>query len=257
LLENVNPIHNAFDLWELTTFYQEVVGSTYWYLKMGPFGVPTQVWILPSQNVTPKRRPHSAELVDYYEYRAGSQSQQFSPEEIIHFKYPDPKDPYTSGLGPLRAAFESVALSSDYVAFKKAKFENRAIPDAVVSPDEVIGEEERDRLEAAWNTRFRRGGAGKVVVAEAGMKVHLLNHSIGDIAALAEQGATKEDIANAFHVPISFFTKETNLANLQASKAQHMEQAIVPRLMRRDEKLNERLVPLFDPTGNPFLWEER
>ena len=68
--------------------------------------------------------------------------------------------------------------------------------------------------------------------------------------------ATKEDIANAFHVPLSFLTSETNLANLQAAEAQHMAKAIYPRLTRRDQKLNERLVPLFDPSGRLFLMSQ-
>src|SRR5262249_3169449 len=33
LLRQVNPTHNSFDLWELTTLYQEVHGSAYWYLS--------------------------------------------------------------------------------------------------------------------------------------------------------------------------------------------------------------------------------
>src|SRR5947199_10634497 len=105
----------------------------------------------------------------FYEYRTVSPSQEFRPEEIIHFRYPDPKDPYTSGLSPLRAAFESIAVLSDYMAFRQAKFENRAIPDAIVSPDEVMGEEERDRLETQWNRKFRRGGGGRVWVSESGL----------------------------------------------------------------------------------------
>lgn len=32
LLRQVNPVHNSFDLLELTTLYQEVHGSAYWYL---------------------------------------------------------------------------------------------------------------------------------------------------------------------------------------------------------------------------------
>ena len=32
--------------------------------------------------------------------------------------------------------------------------------------------------------------------------------------------------------------------------------AITPRLMRRDEKLNEQLIPLYDPTGRLFLASE-
>src|SRR5579859_7255499 len=79
---------------------------------------------------------------------------------------------------------------------------------------------------------------------------------MGDPAALAEMGATKELIANAFHGPIAFFTTQTNLANLLASQSQHMDQAVSPRLERRDEKLNAQLVPLFDPTGRLFLASE-
>jgi HK97 family phage portal protein len=257
LLRQANPYLNAFDLWELTTLYQEVNGSAYWYLDMDSvLGVPQAVWILPAQNVTPRRDPDSPNLVDYYLYRTGKAEARFTPDQIIHFRYPDPRDPYTSGLSPLRACYEQAALSSDYAAFKKARFENHAIPDAIISPDEVMGEEERDRLESQWNTRFRRGGTGKVVVAESSLKVSLLNQSMGDLAALADMNATREMICNAFHVPVAYLTSQTNLANLQASQAQHMSLAIGPRLERRDEKLNADLVPLYDPTGRLFLASE-
>jgi len=256
LLAQVNPIHNAFDLWELTTLYQEVHGSAYWYIERDALGVPSQIWILPAQNVTPKREPDSANIVDYYEYRAGARCQRFDPSQCIHFRYPNPRDPYSSGLSPLQACFEQVSLTSDYTAFRQAKLQNRAIPDAIISPDESLGEEERDRLESQWNQKFRRGGAGRVVVSDASLKVQLLNQSLGDLAALADTKATKEDIANAFHVPLSMLSTDTNLANLQAAEHQHMSKAISPRLRRRDEKLNEQLIPLYDPSRRLFLASE-
>jgi HK97 family phage portal protein len=256
LLQQVNPTFNAFDLWETTTLYLEVIGSAYWYLSYSPLGVPQEIWPLPAQNVTPKRNPDSGNLIDYYEYRTGAKAQRFRPDEIIHFRYPDPRNPYTGGLSPLRACFENVTLASDYTAFREARFQNHAIPDALISPDEIIGEEERDRLETQWNSQYRRGGAGKVVVAQHGMKVNLLNYSMGDLAALADLKATKEDIANAFHVPLSYLTSTTNLANLQAARTQHMSLAIEPRIQRRDEKLNEQLIPLYDPTRRLFLASE-
>jgi HK97 family phage portal protein len=256
LFEQVNPVHNAFDLWELTTLYQEVHGSAYWLLDFDDLDIPKRIWILPTQNVTPKREPNSPNLVDYFDYRSGATSARYTPDRIIHFRYPDPRNPYTAGLSPLRACWEQAAMLSEYAAFKKTRFENRALPDAVVSPDDVIGEEERDRLETQWNSKLRQGGAGNVVVAETGLKVQLLQQSMGDLAALAEMGKTKEDIANAFHVPIAFLTSQTNLANLQASERLHMNKAISPRLTRRDEKINEQLVPLFDPTGRLFVASE-
>src|SRR5262249_42906123 len=53
-----------------------------------------------------------------------------------------------------------------------------------------------------------------------------------------------------------FLTSETNLANLQAAEHQHMAKAIFPRLQRRDQKLNEQLVPLYDPSGRLFVASE-
>ena len=41
LLHHANSVLNAFDLWELTTLYQEVHGGAYWYLDLDPaLGVP-------------------------------------------------------------------------------------------------------------------------------------------------------------------------------------------------------------------------
>jgi HK97 family phage portal protein len=205
---------------------------------------------------TPRREPNSPNLVDYYEYRTGSTYARYRPEQVIHFRYPDPRNPYSAGLSPLRSCWEQAAMASDFAAFKKSRFENRAIPDAIVSPDEVIGEDERARFEAQWNQKLRQGGAGKVVVAETGLRVQLLQQSMGDLALLADLKATKEDIANCFHVPIAFLTTQTNLANLQASERLHMDKAIAPRLTRRDEKINEQLVPLYDPTGRLFVASE-
>ena len=57
-------------------------------------------------------------------------------------------------------------------------------------------------------------------------------------------------------VPLAFLTTQTNLANLQAAESQHMSKAINPRLQRRDEKLNEQLIPIYDPTRRLFLASE-
>lgn len=253
LLRAVNSIHNAHDLWELTTLYQEVFGAAYWLISLGPLDIPEAIWLLPSQHVTPRRSPGSRRSVDYFEYSGDSEVRRYQPEEVICFFYPDPRQPYLGGLSPLRAVYEQVATAGEYTAFKREKFGNQALPDAVISPDEVMGEEEITRLEHQWQQKFGRGGAGRVLVAESGLRVSLLEHSMGDLAALADYRVTKEDIANAFGVPLSFLTSETNLANLQAAEHQHMSKTIRPRLQRRDQKLNERLIPFYDPESRLFF----
>jgi phage portal protein BeeE len=66
----------------------------------------------------------------------------------------------------------------------------------------------------------------------------------------------RSSIANAFPAPVAFLTRQTNTANLQAAESQHMSKAINPRLERRDERLNEQLMPIYDPTRRLFLASE-
>jgi HK97 family phage portal protein len=253
LFRQVNPLQNAFDLWELTELYLEVAGSAYWLLDFDPLlKIPSAIWMLPAHLVFPRRLPDSKRLVDYYEYR-GLQFQQLPPERVIHFRFPDPRDPYVSGLSPLRACFEQASLVSDFAAMKRNIYDNAGLPSVVLTPNEAISPEERDRLERLWAQKFSRGGQGKALVADSSLSVTMLSHSMGDLAALADMKATKADIANAFHVPLPFLSGETNLANMQASDHLHKTLAILPRLRRRDEKLNEQLIPLFDPSGRLFF----
>lgn len=253
LFRQVNPVHNSFDLWELTELSLETVGSAYWLLDFDPLlGIPSAIWILPAHLVRPLRAANSPQLVDAYEFR-GQSLQQFAPERIVHFRFPDPRDPYTAGLSPLRACFEQVALTSEYAAMKRSVYLNSGVPSVVLTPSQGIADVERERTEIRWHEKFARGGQGKAFVPPAGLSVTLLSQSMGDLAALADMKATKEDIANAFHVPLPFLSGDTNLANMQAADHLHKTLAILPRLRRRDEKLNEQLIGLYDPSGRLFF----
>jgi HK97 family phage portal protein len=253
LLQRVNEEHNGYELMELTTLYQEIFGRAYWHVVLNELGVPESLWILPSQNVTPRRETGSRRAADCYEVRHADGTTRLRPDEVIAFRYPDPRNPYAGGLSPLQACFENVCLSSSYLSFKQALWDNHALPHAVISPARVIGEDEAERMQRRFQASFGRGQAGKILLAESDLQVQVLSHSMGDLAALAEHGKTKEDICNAFAVPLSYLVSETNLANLQAAQLQHLTLAITPRLRRRDQKINERLLPYYDPTGRLFV----
>src|ERR1019366_1957425 len=172
LFHQVNPMHNSFDLWELTELYLETVGSAYWLLDIDPrLQIPSAIWILPSQLVMPRRAPDSPNLVDFYEYR-GQTLQQLPPNRVICFRFPDPRDPYLSGLSPLRACYEQVALMSEFAAMKRSIYDHTGLPSVVLTPNEPIGPDERDRLERLWQQKIGRGGHGKALGAEASVHFH-------------------------------------------------------------------------------------
>src|SRR5438094_631744 len=88
---------------------------------------PAESALLPARLVTPRRESASAKVVDDYGDR-GQAVQRFAPERVVHFRAPDPRDPYCSGLSPLRACFEQAALTSEFAAMKRSIYDNAALP---------------------------------------------------------------------------------------------------------------------------------
>ena len=54
------------------------------------------------------------------EVRDANGTARYSLADVIHFKYPDPRDPYGPGPSPLKATFENAAQASQYTAFRAA-----------------------------------------------------------------------------------------------------------------------------------------
>lgn len=263
LLRNANPLINQQELLELTTLYQEVYGIAYWYIPRDFLGRPYEVWPFSPVELQPCQTYGTLDPANlaafyqpkYYDLLTQGGTYRIDPQFIIEFRYPHPRDPFRSGLSPMRASFESILLNSEHIARRLAFEENRARPDSLLVPGEVIGEDERQRLEGEFSQKFSRGGTGKVLIAESEMKLYPISFP-ENTNLLAEHGVTKEDICNAFDYPLSYVTKETNLANLQGSRELYMGHGIRPRLNRRDQKITEKLLPLYDPAGRLYCMAE-
>lgn len=249
VLHAPNPWMNGHGLLEHTTLYCETHGRCYWQIDRDALDAVVGFWPLPTQLVRPVRKPGSKNAVDWYEY----EDQKYSPDEILAFRYPDPRDPYSGGMSPLRGCIEAAWSQSGYYGFRNAVWDNQAEPGVILTPKEAIMPGERERLEVDWKQRFGRGGVGGPLVSDSSFDVAKINNDPGAIAALAESIVTKEDIANAYDVPFSLVSGDANESNLNASRSQHAEYGIKPRLKRRDEAMNRWLVPLFDPSGRLFV----
>jgi HK97 family phage portal protein len=252
-----NPWMSWAFLSRLTTLYMDLVGNTYWWIgKPNRLGIPKEIWPLPAHLVYPWRAAptsdENTDLVDYYLFTSYRMQYMIPPEEIIHFRMFNPWDPYTSGISPLHATFEFVNTAEKMLGHTQAALDNQARPDALVTPAEVVGRDEADRLEKKLNLKFRAAGYGGIMVAESNMDVKELQWNPADLQALEVYAITKDMIFDAYGVPQALATKDTNLANLQASLNQHARFGIKPRLVTRDEVLNRALIPLYDDSGRLF-----
>lgn len=245
LLYRANDRHNFHDLVELTDIYQELVGSAYWYVARDALGFPQEIYILPSQFVTPVLATDGY-TIEKYLVRHGTRQIEYPPEDIIQFSFHNPMFPYGEGYSPLRAAWERVKLSKLELAFQVNNLANQARPDAVLSPKDALGNAEAERLAKDFSQRFRQNGVGGIMVMPEPMDLETLSWQPNDVVSPEHYRFTRITICNAFQVPPGWFdASQSNRSIAESEQYKLALNAILPRVRRRDEKLNEQLLPMF------------
>ena len=111
LLQNANPFLNGFDLAVLRVLYGELTGNSYLHPIIDPeTDQPSELWPLAPQYV--EVIPCEDNFIEGYVYGIDAQRKQvFEPDEVIHFRRPNPGN-YYYGMGKVEAAFGAV-LSND------------------------------------------------------------------------------------------------------------------------------------------------
>lgn len=248
LMKNVNPWRNSFDLKYETELFLELTGNSYWLLRGNKLGVPAEIWVLPSNRVTIV--PDTVEFIKRFEFRTSGlgEPEKFDPKEIIHFRFPNPKD-ILYGMGPLMGAANAIDVNQFMRDYEMALFKNQARPDFIIkSEGQMDNEGQRQRFRKMWRETFGgRKKAGDFAILEKGMDIEQIGFSPKELNFLVGRKITMQEIVGIFGVPMSKVTSEdVNLANAKIGEYQYMKDTILPRLKLQEEKMNEKLLSLYD-----------
>lgn len=244
LLNNVNPFMNYRDLFELTDLHQELTGTAYWWLKLGGLGIPEEVWVMQPDRMTVI--PDREKFIRGYRWTIGAEKWDYEPNEIIQFKYPNPNDPYY-GASPLQAVADCYNINQNMNIYENAVFTNSARPSGFFTTEQEVDDASFERLKAEVLEVY--GGVmntGKTGLMDRGVKFEPVNWTPREMSFLKGRQWTKEEIYAAYGVPLGLFDKDANRANAEAAQYTYMKFGITPRCSRLEEKLNEKLCPIYD-----------
>ena len=255
LMQNVNPFMNNFELRELTELYQLLCGNAYWYLVKNKIGVPVEIWIVPAQYM--RIVPDAEKFIIGYIYEApGYGAITFDVDEIVHFKYPNPNDLYY-GVGPLLAAAYAVDTDEYMNQYGVNTFKNSGLPAAVLLSDQNINESDSRRMREQWKQLY--GGtskAGKVAILAKGLKFEAIQLSAQEMSYIQSKNVTRDTILGIFRVPKSVLglVEDVNRANAEATEYIFNLRTVKPKLLRSQEKINEKIMPLYKQPGSNYLF---
>lgn len=256
LLDRVNPYLSFPDLLKIHQTYKDLAGNAYWWLiKSG--NTITEIW----PYLRPDRMsaiPSSTDFISGYNYLVPGKGEyvKFSKEEIIHFKYPNPLDPY-HGVSPMEAsylAFNTYMKSSE---FNNRFFANNARADFLLTFPEGLTESETKQIRAQWETRHKgRGHEHRFAIVSGDAKVQNLGINAKDMEFIEQMKFTRDEILAIFKVPKALLDpQELNYASAQVAKEVFMEEVIVPLMKDFVTQLNEFLLPNYGDDSLFFDFE--
>lgn len=205
LLAHPNPWLTPWELWYLTVVYLELTGNCYWYAAPQSLGharltTPGELWIVPTPWV--RVVPDSRSYVRAYEIGAPSAAPElFSPDEIIHLKYPNPLDPHY-GLSPLQANALTVDANTELQRSRYQSFHAGQRPGVVLHSDQTLSETTVRRLEERIQSRLSgRENWHRPLVLEQGLRASPWTLTPAEMDYLNSSRMTRDEIFALFRVP--------------------------------------------------------
>lgn len=245
LWNNPNDFHSSFEFQEGSQQHEELVGETFWVMDM-EISFPTSMWYV---------RPDRMEPVpDIQGYLAGwmymgpnGEQIPLTNEEVIIEKRPDPLDPYR-GLGPVGAIMPNIQQQRYATEYQRNLFMNGADPGGVITIPSKLSDKDFDELVDRWRESHRGiSRAGTVGVLEQGALWTPNANTNKDLEYGNLRQTNRDEMREAWRVGKIMMgnSDDVNRAAAQTSEEVFVAWQKIPRLKRRRDTLNSKLLEKF------------
>ncbi len=214
-------------------------------LKARVKGPPENLWVVYAQYIVPIRLGTSP-IVDRVQYFASS----LPLQSVLWFRHNHSlKDIYGSAFSPTAAGEPYRIQEQELVAVLSQQLGIAPRPSIIATAkDATMGVTPTQKLafEQDLVRKFAAYGAGGIHVNDGAWDFTIPDYPKADIAAKEISQHDRDNLASIFGMPPTYFTVDTNLANLQAADVQFANANTGPRL-KTIAGVFTRFVRMFDP----------
>jgi HK97 family phage portal protein len=239
--------------------YLMLNGEAFWLLdkraKMG--GAPT--FIRPLLPSTVDMRMNTDGTIAYYTHRTSAGEITIRPEDMVHFKLPNPED-YHRGHSPVQSIRYSLETHKEADKLNYHRFGNDAIPAMVLETDKPVADIDRRKILGQWNETF--GGSsnsGKTAMLPSGLKATKIQESNHDMQFVEGKHVNRDEILANFRIGLEMLghTESQTRANAEAAIFIFSRFGVLPMVEMITDTLNHDYLPVFPGTdGMEFIFED-
>ena len=250
LMTKPNPFTSYFELLYKIGVYLDLTGNSFLYIERNGVGMPTALYCLPTELV--KIKPSkNLYIEDYYLYN-NNEIFKLGVNNVIHIKRFDPANIFF-GKAPISACEASFNMREFMDDYEVKMFANEGRPSGIVTTEQtVVGTSGWEKIKGVL--RYELAGlnnVGKIAVLDSGFKYEQISLTPRDLEAIQGRKATASEIRNAYGQTDALYDSSANRATSDTADYMFRKDAILPRLILIQNKLNNQLLPEFD--NNLFM----
>lgn len=212
--------------------------------KIRALGVPFEIWSHNPARVQPV--PDKAEFISGYKF-LGRPDRYEEASDVIHFRYPDPGNPYW-GLGPLQVMAKTVNADVSAAQWQQNQIVNAAVPSGFLAFKTALSPRQYDHIRERVNEDMI-GTANARKVGIIGADAQWLQTQLGavDLDWLEGRKLSREEICAGFAVPppVVGIYENATLANIETARLIFWLDSVVPMLATIRGEFNRALTPEF------------
>jgi len=245
LLRNPNDHLSKYQLIEMTVTHLRLTGEAYWYFELGAVTrKPKTIFMLRPDKMTPIV-DDSDDIVGWIFTAENGKKVPLEADEVLQFKYPDPKDP-KRGIGTVQAAMIYIQTETYASKWTRNFLFNNARPNGVLALDAKVDAAEFQKIKRQWQEEYGSiENAGKTAIIRGAQATFTqVGMGLGDIALKELKNLTRDDIMTMFRVskPILGIFEDVNLASAKTAHYVFMKEIIDPEMYRIVDTLNNELI---------------
>lgn len=262
LLDDPNPYMTKQEFYERMMQHKLLGGNGIWAKVRGKvFGepgykTPLQLWPLYPQAVEIER---DGQVPVVYRYAPEGKHarpdlvQEYDPLDIVHFRFPDPRDSIW-GISPLSAAARAVDTDVQLAKWNFSSAQNRAVPDLLVSFEQELDPKNYQLARQRVREQSGADNARHPWVLGNAAEIHQLSLSPVEMDFIRTRGLNRQSICTIFRVfPAVIMVMEgVTLSNMESVLKHHWIQTIIPDMDSMMQVVNKYLTPEF--SGSRLAW---
>jgi HK97 family phage portal protein len=245
-----NQFMSGFEFREGCNQHFELTGETFWVLDMETVGFPTSMWYVRPDRMEPVPDPGDYLIGWIYTGPDGSQTP-LRLNEVIQEKMPDPLDPFR-GAGPVASIIPNIQQQRYATDYQRNLFLNGADPGGMITVPNKMQPRDFDEMVERWREMHQGiARAGRVGVLENGATFAPTGQNNKDMDYANLRLNNRDELREAWRMHKSMLgtVEDVNRANAQTAEETFVSWQDLPRLERRRDTLNHKLLPLYGTSG--------